>query len=255
MEYAAMTFWLLVIVFAAHGVHRLWSGLIQPRVVNSLLLPGTLVAQLGHVVGMLITGGTVNNTTLIKDDDSGEPQTARDAKPRIPVVGPVVIAMLPLLACGSAIYALSQYLGQDILARMAAQTVPRRLPLDMAGIWSMLRDAVTLVERLVEAVQAGDTADPWTWVFIYLAICLTVRMAPLPGTLRGAIGAILILGVGLALIGLLSSAGGGPSRLMERTWQLISFSVAWLLLLLLASLTARALVGLIRILFGHETAD
>ena len=49
MLYAALTFWLLVIVFSAWGVYWLWGRLVKPRVVNTVLLPGTLVAQLGHV--------------------------------------------------------------------------------------------------------------------------------------------------------------------------------------------------------------
>jgi hypothetical protein len=44
MLYAALTFWLLIIVFSAWGVHTLLSQLIKPKVVNSILLPGTLVA-------------------------------------------------------------------------------------------------------------------------------------------------------------------------------------------------------------------
>ena len=56
MLYAALTFWLLVIVFSAWGVHWLWSQMIKPRAVNTVLLPGTLVAQLGHVLGVAAHG-------------------------------------------------------------------------------------------------------------------------------------------------------------------------------------------------------
>src|SRR5438552_16618426 len=120
MEYAQITFWLVVIVFTALGVHRLWSSLVQPKVVNSILLPGTLVGQLGHVLGLLITGGTVNNTTLIKDDDSGEPETGDDAKPKVPLIGTVIIALLPMTGCAVAIYWVSRYLGTSILNGMEA---------------------------------------------------------------------------------------------------------------------------------------
>ncbi len=252
MEYAAMTFWLVVTVFTAVGVHRLWSGLIQPKVVNSILLPGTLVAQLGHILGLLVTGGTVNDTTLIKDDDSGEPQTGSDAKPRIPIIGPVIIAMLPLLACGGAIYAVSQYLGQDILGRMQQEALPRRLPTTLDAFWPMLRDCVTLVERLVAATRASRFDDWRTPAFIYLVICLTVRMAPLPGSLRGAIGAILVLGVAAALLGMAWSTKDGSPGLLDRSWPLLTFSVASLLFLLMVSLMVRGGVGLIKILFGQE---
>ncbi len=254
MEYAAMTFWLVVIVFTALGVHRLWSKLVQPKVVNSVLLPGTLVAQLGHVMGLLVTGGTVNNTTLIKDDDSGEPQTGKDVKSRIPVVGPIIIAMLPMLACGGAIYAVSHYLGQDILSRMEKEALPRHLPTTLAAVWPLLRECIGLVERLVEATRAADAGDWRTWAFVYLVICLTVRMAPLPGSLRGAIGAILVLGAVNALIGLAwRSRESGPT-LLDRAWPLLTFSVAALLFLLMVSLAVRGAVGLIKILFGQEKA-
>lgn len=252
MEYAAMTFWLVVIVFTALAVHRLWSGLIQPRVVNSVLLPGTLVAQLGHVLGLLVTGGTVNNTTLIKDDDSGEPQTGKDAKPRIPVIGTILIAMLPMLACGGAIYAVSQYLGQDILGRMERESVPRQLPTVVSAVWQMLRECVTLVEHLVDATRASQFDNWHTWAFVYLVVCLTVRMAPLPGTLRGAIGAIFVLGVVAALAGMAWPSKDGAPGLLDRAWPLLTFSVASLLFLLLVSLTVRGVFGLVKILFGQE---
>jgi hypothetical protein len=252
MEYAAMTFWLVVIVFTALGVHRLWSGLIQPKVVNSILLPGTLIAQLGHVLGLLVTGGTVNNTTLIKDDDSGEPQTGKDVKPRIPVIGPILIAMLPMLACGGAIYAVSRYMGRDILGRMEQESLPRELPKVLAAVWPMLRDSVTLVEHLVDATRASNFDDWHTWAFIYLVLCLTVRMAPLPGTLRGAIGAIFILGLLAALAGMAWPSEDGAPGLVDRSWPLLTFSVASLLFLLLLSLAVRGAFGLLKILFGHE---
>src|SRR5512134_995474 len=114
MEYASITFWLLVAVFSALGVHRLWSSLVQPKIVNSILLPGTLVAQLGYVLGLLVTGGTVNNTTLVKDDDSGEPETGSDDKSRVPVVGSIIIALLPMAGCAVAIYWTAHYLGAQI---------------------------------------------------------------------------------------------------------------------------------------------
>ena len=56
MFYAAMTMWLMVIVFTAHGIHRIWIGMVQPKIVNSILLPGTLVAPIGYVLGCFVSG-------------------------------------------------------------------------------------------------------------------------------------------------------------------------------------------------------
>ena len=89
MLYAALTFWLLVIVFCAWGVHALWSGLIKPRAVNTILLPGTLVAQLGHVLGLLITGNQVQNTALMSDDEDGKPAVLLGCRQRLNSLRPL----------------------------------------------------------------------------------------------------------------------------------------------------------------------
>lgn len=248
MEYASMTFWLLVVVFSALGVHRLWSSMIQPKIVNSVLLPGTLVAQLGHVLGLLITGGTVNNTSLIKDDDSGAPETATDTKTRIPVLGAIVTALLPLTGCAAAIYWVSRYFGGSILADME-RAAPARLafPLSLALFFDISRGTITLVQQFVASVQSGDYTDWRTWMFLYLVVCLTVRMAPLTGNLRGSIGAILVTGLLAFLFAQLTRSSSG---LMNAAWPLIVFSVAVLLFLLLLSLLAKGTVVLVKTVQG-----
>ncbi len=246
MEYAQLTFWLVVIVFTALGVHRLWSSLVQPKVVNSILLPGTLVAQLGYVLGLLITGGTVNNTTLIKDDDSGEPETGEDAQPRVPLVGTIIIALLPMVGCAVAIYWVSRYFGTSILSAMESSSLARlSLPTSLGLFFSMLRQSVSLIEDLVSVVRSQDLTNWRTLLFLYLAICLTVRMAPLTGNIRGALGAILLTGILAFLAGQILSATSGP---MGSAWPLITFSVAVLLLLLIISLVVKGMVCLVKTL-------
>ncbi len=245
MIYAALTFWLLIIVFSAWGVHRLWSGLLKRRTVNLLLLPGTLVAQLGYVLGVLVSGGTVNNTTVIKDDETAEPQQADNPQPRIPVIGPVLIGMLPLVACAVGICVASGYLGKDIVERFGHQPLATSLPLGLAGFWQLLRDLITLAEQGIDAVRAADVFQLRTAVFIYLVICLAVRMAPFPGNLRGSLGAIILVGLAAALLGLLTTAS---VDIIHRGWPVLSFAVAVLLVLLMLSLMIRGLVELIRVL-------
>ena len=248
MLYVAMTFWLMVIVFCAWGVHQLWSGLIRPRTVNSILLPGTLVAQLGHVLGLLVTGATVSNTTLYKDE-SGEPEMTKDAKPKIPLIGPVIIGLLPLLACATAIFFVAQYLGGGMVDQATQKPVAAALPESMPGVWQLLRDQVTLAENALDAARSADTGRWQAWLFIYLLICLTVRMAPFPGTMRGSLGAILLLGVGAWAIGMVVPASGSA---ILGGWPIMSLSVATLSFLLLASLAIRGGVGLMRMLLGNK---
>ena len=249
MLYATLAFWLLVAVMTAWAVHRLWSDMVKPRTVNSILLPGTLVAQLGHVAGLLITGATVTNTTLYKDDESGEPEMTQDPKPRIPILGPIVIGMLPLVSCVVALFLVTRYLGGTIVGQLGTQSVAHALPTTLAEFWQLLRDQITLMEATVGAAVAANW-DRWqVWLFVYLVICLTVRMAPFPGTLRGSLGAAIVLGLVAALIASVMQAGG---EALESVWPVLTIAVATLLVLLLASLVVRGSVGLVKLLAGNR---
>jgi hypothetical protein len=244
MLYVAMTFWLLVCVLTAWGVHRLWCGILPAKAFNALLLPGTLVALLGHILGLLVTGATVNTATLYKDG-SGDPETTTDPKPRIPVVGPVIIGMLPLLACGTAIYFVVRYLGGPILGRLPNNYVRMELPTNMPGLFDLLRGQISLVESLIAAVRATDFNEWKSGVFFYLLVCLTVRMAPFEGTLRGALAAIVVLGLGTAAVTSLFDVAD-PRVLTGQS--ILTLTVAALLFLLFTSLLLRGAVGLVQLL-------
>lgn len=250
MEYAAMTFWLFVIVFSALGVHRLWSSLVQPKIVNSLLLPGTLVAQLGYILGTLVTGGTVNNTSLVKDNESCEPETGENTESKVPVVGSVILALLPMAGCAVAIYWTARYFGAQFLDAMAGSPFNQTLlPTSLPAFFDTVRGTLALVEHLVNVVRASDLQNWHTLLFLYLVICLTVRMAPLTGNLRGSIGAIALFGVIAFLIGQATKSDSGA---FSTAWPLIIFCVAVLLFLLIFSLILTGVVGLIKTVLDHK---
>ncbi|MCP4593891.1 MAG: hypothetical protein GY842_24415 [bacterium] len=248
MLYAAMTFWLLVLVLSAWAVHQLWGGMVKPRAVNTVLLPGTLVAQLGHVLGLLVTGGTVNNTTLYKDDETGAPEQTQDPKPKVPIIGPVIIGMLPILACAAAIYFVAQYLGGAVVAEMNREQVATVLPRSLPAFWELLRSLITLGETTLAAALNSDLGNWHVWVFLYLLICLTVRMAPFPGNLRGSLGAIVVLGFLAFVVGKLASA---TEESIAGGWAVLSLSVGTLVVLLVFSLLVRGGVGLFKLLAGN----
>jgi len=249
MLYAALTFWLLVIVFSAWGVHWLWSRLVKPRVVNTVLLPGTLVAQLGHVLGLLITGNSVSNTRLMGDDEKGAPTASTPDKQRIPVIGPVVIGLLPLVACGTCLCLAATTLGRGMLVEEASPRLPQALPLTLAGVWELLRTSITVSENMLNAIRSSDLLNWSNGLFLYLAVCLTVRMTPFEGNRRGAVGAIVLAGL---VIGLLGAAVSSVEEAVRQSWPILSFAVGMLLFLLLISLLISGLVGLVRLFARSE---
>ena len=249
MLYAALTFWLMVIVFSAWAVHWLWSRMIKPRAVNTVLLPGTLIAQLGHVLGLLVTGNSVSNTKLMGDDEKGEPTASTPDKQRIPVIGPVIIGLLPLVTCAACLYLAASTFGRSVLIREAAPHLPQSLPLTLASFWELLRTGITVTEDLLAAILGSKLASWANILFLYLAVCLTVRMTPFEGNRRGAIGAIVLSGLVVAFLG--SFASPVESAVL-RSWPILTFAVAMLLFLLIVSLLISGVVGLIRILARNE---
>lgn len=251
MLFAALTFWLFIVAYAALGVHTLWSGMIKPRVVNGVLLPGTLVAQLGHVLGLLITGNSVQNTKLMGDDEDGAPTNEQPQQQKIPIIGPILVGLLPLVACAVCFYLAAHFLGGSVLREFAATqaVLPRTLPMSLSAAWDYPRAAVTLAQSALNAVLRSDLRDWATIAFLYLAVCLTVRMAPFDGHRRGAVGAILLAGVVIGVVGQFVPAA---RQFVETSWQTLSFVVASLMFLLVVSLLIRGVVGLVRSLVRNE---
>ncbi len=245
MIYAAASVWLTIVVLLAWGVHGAWSGILKPKTVNGVLLPGTLVAQLGFIVGLLITGGTINNASLMKDDERGSSGPEARPQPKIPVIGPVIVAVLPMAALGIMLYLLVTRLGMPILEQMPKDQIATELPPALSAFWDQLRALITLAEGTLNALRTTD-AVPWRLaLFVYLMVCFTVRMAPLPGNICGHAGAIVVLGVVAWLTGTVTT--GLPEAILS-LWPILSLVVGWLLLLLMISLLVRGIVSSFQIM-------
>jgi hypothetical protein len=248
--YAALTLWLLVIMFSAWGVHHIWSNLIKPRIVNSLLLPGTLIAQLGHVLGLLLSGSSVRNTALMGDDQEGAPKSDAPEDGRLPIFGPILVGLLPLVACAACLYVAAEYWGRSVIAGGSVATqLPQQLPITLAGVWDLLRGTVTLVENMLNGIIRSDLPNWPTALFLYLAVCLTVRMAPFENNRRGAIGAIFLASIAIAV---LASIMPAAREVILSSWPILSFAVGMLLFLLMVSLLVTGVVGFVRILARNE---
>ena len=250
MLYAALTFWLFVIIFSAWGVHTLLSRLVKPRVINSLLLPGTLMAQLGHVLGLLITGNQVQNTQLMGDDEQGAPTSDTVENHKIPIFGSILVGMLPLVACAGGLYLATKLWGASVFSQATGAEVAQTLPLNIGGAWELLRQCINAMEQMVDAIVSSDLANWPTLLFLYLAICLTVRMAPFEGHQRGAIGAIALAGIVIWIMGFLTPQG--VESVVQSSWPILSFAVAMLLFLLLLALALSGVVGLFRVMLKSQ---
>ncbi len=256
MIYAAFILYLVLIVFTAIGVYRLWTGLVRPAWVNWVLLPGTLVSEMAYILGCLITGGEIRRAKIIPSGQgSADGAPAAEASGGLRYVRPLVASLLTLLACSAAIVVLHGLLGDPVIQKFVLSdtwrlaAAPKELPGSWPGLWEQLGAQMHLLRRMLETLWEVDWTDWRVPVFVYLAACLSVRIVPVGRDLRAALGAVGLTAGLVALAGGVSDAWGD---LLSDAWPLLTYIWANLLLLLVVTLLIRGIVALVMILAGKE---
>lgn len=258
MLYASLALWLLLIVLTAVGVQRLWTALVRPVWVQWALLPGTLVAQMAYIFGSLITGGEVRKARLLPK--KGEPKdsdaAAAETSPRMKFLGPAVASLMVLLACGAGILLANRLLGDTVVQRFVMSRgfinipkLPRELPTSWPHLWTQLEHQVRLLRLMFETLGDIDWLNWRTPLFVYLAACLSVRLAPAGKDLRAALAAVLFIAAVIAGIGTVSARF---ERLLLDIWPVLTYVWANLLMLLTVSLLVHAAVALVRTISGKR---
>ena len=257
MFYLALTFWLMIALLQAFAVYRLWQGIVRPRWINVVLLPGTIVAETAHFLAALLTGAPVRQAKLVSDDPIGEAigggsgggGGGKEGK-GVPVLSPLLLGLFPLLAGIIVIYLLYAYFDGAAVERIArhSQELSQRLdkvtPQPAEWPFYIIQQQLTLARELLNSLMRG--AATWKlWLFAYLAMCLSVRMVPLRGNLRGGMAAVVLIGGLAAGLGyLFPSIDQG----LHEQWKLVAYVIAQLTLLLAVTLAVRAIVALVFVL-------
>jgi hypothetical protein len=263
--YVALAVWLFGLLLMGHGVYRLWAGMVRPYWVHWVLLPGSLVSAMGYIFGSLITGGEVRRASLVGAGQPGpgkgqaaQAPPATEAQPRLKVVGPIVASLIAIVVCLLAIVAVNALMGRRVVQTYAVplpelnlpEKLSQKLPSQWNGIWTELDNQVHLARRMCETLPRQKWSDWRVWLFLYLSLCLLVRLQPAGGKLRATLLAPLAL-IGAAAI----AASASPpfqKSLTGDLWVLLSFCWALLLLALVGSLVMRGLVLLAAIVGGKR---
>jgi len=254
--YVEFVIWLLLIVFCGIGVYRLWAQVLRPAWLSWVLLPATVVSEMAYIFGCLITGGEIRRAKLLSDrdgGDSGEPTT--QAAPRWKVLGPIIAALVAILACGAAIGLADWLLGEPVMrefrfARALADPAGRPAALaSWDALWARMDDQLTLLRRTCETFARLDWLNWRVLLFVYLAMCLSIRLAPVQRDLRSTLAAAAILAVLIVLIGAVTTRF---DRILQAARPILTYVWGNLLLLLALSLLARGLIALVRVLAGRS---
>jgi len=169
---------------------HLWAQVLPVRFLYYLLrLPGVVVHECSHVLGCILTGAPVKKVVLFSREGGSVTYT----RPKIPVIGDVIISTAPLFCIPLLLFGLSwcfaTYLGcvfpayPDTLATTGA-------------LYTLGSAVVALFSlNLVAALH------PWFLLWLYLTLSLVLSVAPSMQDLRNAIlGIAVIAGLGIAVI-------------------------------------------------------
>lgn len=257
MIYAAFTVWLLLILFMGMGVYSLWTSITRPLWINWALLPGTVVSEMAYIFGCLITGGEIKRAKLLDSGSSGGKggaAPATQAAPRLKVAGPIIASLLAIVGCGAAILVADACLGETVIATFAppkqATSLPHALPDSWEAFWTQAKNQLQLVKRFCETLTEIDWKNWRVPLFVYAALCLSVRLSPAGRPIRPTLAAVVVIAAAIALTGAIWKKF---ANLMQDIWPLLSYVWATLLFLLLATLILKGLLALIAALAGKTS--
>lgn len=248
MIYAAFTLWLLLLTFAGIGVYKLGCRLIGPPWLNRLLLPGTVVSEMAYIFGCLIMGGEIRQAKLFDFDAAGDGRPRTKATAKFKTIGPLVASLMAVVACGTAILIADRLLGGPVLKAFVAgglldgsTSLPQELPSTWPALWSQAHGQLTLIRRMCETVGELNWRQWQGPVFVYLAMCLSIRLTPTRRNLRATLGAVLVIAGAIALTGLVWRKFDG---VMQDLWPLLTYIYATVLTVLVGLLIIQGLAAL-----------
>lgn len=241
MIYFSASLWMAAAVLLAWGVRAIWRGVISPRALNIALLPGTLIAQLGMIVAILMTEKELVPVSFLGEEEPDEDE--KSEAPRVPFLQAVLVGLLPLVTVGAAVTLILIGPGAGLLEPVSADHVSLSPPQDISAFWTQIRHLVTLTEETLNSLRLRDWGSWPTWLLTYLLVCLVMQLAPPARSSYGRFYAIALVGVAGSLVGTLVPAF--PNVILA-AWPRLVFVCGLLLLILTASLFLRGGVAVVR---------
>jgi hypothetical protein len=254
--YAAFVLWLSLILGMGLGVYRLWSQLLRPIWVNWAILPGTVVSEIAYIVGCLITGGEVDQAKLMDGGSGSRKKSSSKSEPkskrRLRTAGSVLAILVSILACAGGILVVHHLLGRHVTDQLgsiwsSSGELPEDLPMTWPAFWGQLSHLVHMQRQACEALPRLEWTRWEVVLFVYLSMCLAIRLTPMRGSARQKLAAVLLIaGIVAVVAGLVPQS----REAVQTVWPLLTYVWTSLLTVLLASLVLCGAITVIRVVAG-----
>ena len=168
---------------------HLWAQVLPVRTIYYLVrAPGVVVHECSHILGCILTGAKVTDVVLFSTEGGSVTYT----RPKIPVLGDVIISSAPLfcipLVLAGLTWCFSSFLGC---------TFPD-FPVSVSSVDTVHELAVSIGQLFWLNVVAAF--HPWFLLYLCLTLSLVLSIAPSSQDMKNAaIGLVLIALLGLAI--------------------------------------------------------
>ncbi len=250
MTYVAFSIWMYLILLAGMGLYRLWTRQFGHRLVDWILLPGTVCSELSYANGLLLLGRPAAGGIISTTGNSYAPGQVPTGQFGFFVS--MFTSLLGLLGCSIALCLVTKWLGGPIMLKFAFSGGAGQLPTELPQGLAILGDQGRLLKFLGQTITQLDWTNWRTPVFIYLTICLAVRLGVVRHDWRAA---LVTNAVALGLLCGLCKIYPDIQGRLEYAWPLLTYVWTMLLSLLAITLVIRGLVDLAHIIRKEGAAS
>jgi hypothetical protein len=230
--------WLSILIFIAFTVDRLFVKGIKLGAYRFFVGPAALVHNISQVLACLLTGAHVKSVKL------ADPKTGRveHEKPKLRLIGDVIIAIAPLLACGAVLIFLPSFFRKSLIIAQPlpklVDTTPDSFVVVGKGLLATCRGALTYLTTTNYSLPLA--------AFLYVGLIFTIGLTPDKGKLIYALVAVAAATTGAYF------ADGALNHAIENftintLWTPLSFAVPialiFLALAVVLSVLASALIS------------
>lgn len=179
----------VVVMLISVMLDHLWAEILPLRSFYYLIrAPGVVVHECSHILGCLLTGAAVRDVVLFSKDGG----SVTYSRPRIPLLGDVIISSAPLfcipLVLTGLTWCFSAFLGCSF------PVFPEIV--DSTGTLHAL--AVSIADLFRQNLITAF--HPWFLLYLYLTLSLVLSMAPSGQDIRNAAIGIALIAIAGVLI-------------------------------------------------------
>jgi hypothetical protein len=172
----------IVVMALSRLLDHVWAHVLRvPWLYLAVSAPGIIVHECAHILGCIVTGAHITKIVLISKEGGMVSYT----KPKVPVIGNVIISTAPLFCLPLVLAGLSWIFATYAGCRFSSGLLSFGSVSSLVLLFSAIGQ--TLYDNLVASFNI------WFLLYLYLVISLVLSVAPSLQDLKNAVAGLFVL--------------------------------------------------------------